>query len=127
MGKRFYLGVGILLLFLVLGFGISWCMAAIHTPAERELRQAAQLALDDKMEQAVELAHSARARWEHYRKLTAGIADQSPMDETDQMFAEMEVYAQAQDKEHFAASCAQLSRLVSSMAEAHSPKWWNFL
>ena len=50
-----------------------------------------------------------------------------PMDDVDTLFAEMQVYAQAEEIPHFAACCGQLSRLVLAMAQAHSPTWWNFL
>lgn len=127
MGRRFWLGVGILVLFLGLGLGITWGMDAIHIPAEQALEQAAQKALDGQMDEAVMLARQAHERWDTFWKLTAGVADHSPIDQVDQLFAEMEVYAQAREEEHFAACCAQLSRLVGSMSDAHALSWWNLM
>lgn len=127
MGKRFYLGIGILVLFLGLGLGAAWGMDVIHAPAEQWLEQAAQRALEGNMEEAVGLARDAHQRWQQNWKRSASLADHNPMDEVDQLFAEMEVYAQAGDQEHFAACCAQLSKLVGSMADAHRFNWWNFL
>lgn len=127
MGRRFWLGIGILVLFLVMGVVISLGMDAIHEPAEQALEQAAEKALDGQMEEAVVLARQAHARWDANWALTASVADHSPMDAVDELFAEMEVYAQAQEDKHFAACCAQLSRLVESMAAAHRFNWWNLL
>lgn len=127
MGKRFWLGIGILVLFLGTGLGISLGMDTIHGPAEQALEQAAEKALAGQMEEAVALARQAHARWEDNWALTASVADHSPMDEVDALFAEMEVYAQAQEDKHFAACCAQLSKLVESMAAAHRFSWWNLL
>lgn len=127
MGRRFWLGVWILVLFLGLGLGITWGMDAIHVPAEQALEQAAQKALTGQMDEAVALARDAHKRWDDFWKLTASVADHSPMDEVDKLFAEMEIYAEAREEEHFAACCAQLSRLVSSMSDAHAPRWWNFM
>ncbi len=127
MGKHFWLGIGILVLFFVLGLGTTWAMDAMHIPAEQELAQAARLALDGNMAEAEALAQQAKLRWEKWWDITASVADHSPMDEVDQLFAEMEVYAVAREEQHFAACCAQLSRLVSSMADAHRPAWWNFM
>lgn len=127
MGKRFWLGIGILALFLLVGVGISLGMDAIHRPAEQALEQAAEKALDGQMEEAVALARQAHDWWDDRWKLTASVADHSPMDEVDKLFEEMEVYAQAQEDKHFAACCAQLSRLVESMAAAHRFNWWNLL
>ncbi len=127
MGKRFYLGIGILVVFLVLGIGIHMAMDRLHTPAEKALEQACDLALRGDMVQAEALAHQAKQDWEKFWHFSASVADHTPMDEIDQMFAEMEVYAQAGEVPHFAACCAQLGRLISSMADAHRPNWWNFL
>ena len=127
MGKRFWLGIGILVLFLVMGVVISLGMDAIHGPAEQQLAQAAEKALNGQMEEAVRLARQAHARWEENWALTASVADHSPMDTVDALFAEMEVYAQAQEDKHFASCCAQLCKLVESMAAAHRFSLWNLL
>ena len=127
MGKRFWLGVGILAMFLVLSIFTVYRMDNIHIQTEQALERASDLALQGDMEQAASLAHRAKARWDGNWRFTASLADQSPMDEIDRLFAEMEVYAKAKEDKHFAACCAQLSRLVGSMAEAHRPNWWNFL
>lgn len=127
MGKRFWLGIGILILFLVMGVVISLGMDWIHGPAEQQLAQAAEKALNGQMEEAVALARQAHDRWNDRWKLTASVADHSPMDTVDALFAEMEVYAQAQEDKHFAACCAQLRKLVESMAAAHRFNWWNLL
>lgn len=127
MGKRFWLGIGILVLFLGMGIGISLGMDAIHAPAERALEQAAEKALNGQMEEAVALAREAHDWWDDSWKLTASVADHSPMDEVDVLFEEMEVYAQAREDKHFAACCAQLGKLVESMAAAHRFNWWNLL
>lgn len=127
MGKRFYLGLTLLMLFCLLGLGASWSMHAIHKPAAAALKNAAQLALDGDLSQAEKLAENARSRWSAYWQFTAAIADHSPMDDIDQLFSEMQVYAQDGDSAHFAACCAQLSTLVEGMAAAHCTQWWNFL
>jgi hypothetical protein len=127
MGRRFWLGVGILALFLVLGIEVSLGMDMIHGPAEQALEQAAEKALAGQMEEAVALARQAHDWWDDRWTLTASVADHSPMDEVDALFAEMEVYAKAQEDKHFAACCAQLGRLVESMAAAHRFNWWSLL
>ena len=127
MGKPFWIGVGILVLFLVSGLGISLGMDAIHRPTEQALEQAAEQALNGQMEEAVLLAQQANDRWKTYWTLTASVADHTPMDETDRLFAEMLVYAREEDRALFAACCAQLSRMVESMSVAHRFSWWSLL
>ena len=42
MEKRFYLGIGILLVFLLLGLTVSWAMRQVTQPVAQMLEQAAQ-------------------------------------------------------------------------------------
>ena len=119
MERRFMLGLVILIL--VLGFAIATAvgMKAIHKPSEAALNRAAELALNDDMEQAIPLARSAYDRWQKYRRITAAFADHNPMDDTERLFREMLVYAQTDEVPHFAACCTQLSALLKATYETH--------
>lgn len=127
MGGRFWLGVTILALFLVLGVVVTFATQSVQAPAAKALQTASQEALSGNFEKAVAEANSAYRRWLTYRNFTASVADHGPMDDVETLFAEMQVYAQAQEVPHFAACCAQLQVLLKAVAEAHSPAWWNFL
>ncbi len=127
MGRQFWVGITLLAVLLALTGGLSLAMDAIHQPAQVQLEQAAELALDGDLSRAAELALQARMRWERFRKMISAVADHSPMDEIDRLFAEAEVFAAVAEEEHFAACCAQLSVLVGGMADAHSAAWWNLL
>ena len=127
MGRQFWIGIGLLAALLAITVGVSLVMSAIHQPAQAQLEQAAELALDGDMPRAAELAQQAKLRWERFRKVISAVADHSPMDEIDRLFAEAEVYAAVAEEEHFASCCAQLSTLVEGMAAAHSAAWWNLL
>lgn len=127
MERRFYLGVGILVFFLVLGIFVTLGLAHIHEPIAQDLEQASRIALAGDLEAGTQLALQAKGSWQRYWGCTASVADHTPMDEIDSLFAEMEVFALAQDPEHFAACCAQLARLVQSVADAHNPAWENLL
>lgn len=127
MEKQFWAGATLLILLLILALGVSWGMYALHLPAQTQLEQAVRAALTEDMPQALSLVRQAKQRWEYSWKISAATADHSPMDEIDKTFAELEVFADAGDAEHFAACCAQLSALIRSMYEAHAPTWWNFL
>lgn len=127
MERRFYLGVGVLVVFLVLGLIASFGLAHIHEPIADTLAQASQAALTGDLAGGTQLAQQAESRWHAFWKTTASVADHTPMDEIDSLFAEMTVFAQAEDAEHFAACCAQLAKLVQSVADAHNPGWQNLL
>ena len=127
MERRFMLGLVILIL--VLGFAIATSagMKAIHKPSETALNRAAELDLNDDMEQAIPLAREAYDRWQKYRGITAAFADHNPMDDTERLFREMLVYAQTDEVPHFAACCTQLSAMLKAIYETHSFSLKNIL
>ena len=127
MERRFLLGLAILLLVLAFAVGTAIGMKAIHAPGEAALTQAAQYALAGNMEQAVPLARDAYDRWQKYRDITAMFADHSPMDDTERLFREMLVYAQADEAPHFAACCNQLSAMLKATYETHGFSLKNIL
>lgn len=127
MERRFYLGIGILGFFLALCLLVTFSMAHANEPISDILEQASQEALSGDLETGASLARQAKADWQASRYGTASVADHTPMDEIDGLFAETEVFAQAKDAEHFAACCARLSVLIQAVADAHHPGWWNML
>ena len=127
MEKHFYFGVGILLVFLVLGIVVAFCMDAVCDPISLQLEEASREAMAGDLDAGIRLAKTAKERWSEAWNRIATVADHSPMDEIDGLFAEMEVYAQAEDGAHFSACCAQLSELVEAVADAHRLTWPNLL
>ncbi len=127
MEHRFYLGICLLAVFLILGVFVAFSMDAAAAPIAQQLEQASQDALSGDMEKSIALAESAKNGWYDHWKCFAMVADHSPMDEIDGLFSEMEVYARSADSVHFSACCAQLSELVEAMADAHRFTWWNLL
>lgn len=127
MERRFWLGSGILALFLVLGLLAAMGMEKIHAPAASYLEQAAQAALRGDMADGVGRAEQAETIWQKCRKLTASLSDHAPMEEIDSLFAQMRLYAQAGRADDFAAYCVRIARLVEAISEAHSISWQNLL
>ena len=122
---RGWLGVGLLALFLVLGIVTMGLMDDAHLPTGELLQQAAELTLQGDMEKGIALGQEAKSRWEKQWQRTATVADHSPMDDVDALFAEMEIYAKAGEEPHFAACCQELAKRVQAVAEAHRFSWWN--
>ena len=120
MERRFILGLAILILVLVFAVGAAIGMKAIHAPGEIALQKAAQLALADDLEHAIPLAQESYRRWQRFQGITAAFADHTPMDDTERLFQEMLVYAEAGEVPHFAACCAQLSAMLKAIYETHS-------
>lgn len=127
MERRFILGISILIVVLALTIGTAIGMKAIHAPGEAALTEAARLALAGDLEQAIPLAQGAYQRWQTYRGITAAFADHNPMDDTERLFREMQVYAVAGEEPHFAACCTQLSAMLKAMYETHNFSLKNIL
>ena len=88
--KRGWLGVAILLIFLALGFMTAEAMENAHRPTQVLLEQAANATLSGEFGRGVALGMEAKSRWERHWNGTAAVADHSPMDDVDALFAEME-------------------------------------
>lgn len=125
--KRLLLGIGLLALLPVLGLWASNHLSDIHGKLSDTLAQAAELALTGAPEEGAALAEQAQQQWEGYWHKVASMADHAPMDEIDGLFAQLKAYAKAGLREDFAAICAQLSKHINAIGEAHSLSWWNLL
>lgn len=125
--NRLRIGILVLAALLILGVAVTWAMEAIHAPMTKHLQQAAQAAMKEDWTSALRYAGEAKQNWKQRQRFIAAFADHTPMDELEGLFAELEIYAQAREKEHFAATCAHLAQLTQAMAESHSPTWWNLL
>ena len=124
---RELIGAGMLVTMLLGGFLVSWDMGRTHNAISRELEDAAWHALSETWNKAESSALSARQQWQDHWQLSAAFADHSVMEQIDAGFSRLSMYAAARDSGEFAAVCAELSRYVQSMGDAHSLTWWNLL
>ena len=69
--QRFWIGIIVLTVILVLGILLTLLFSHIHHPLAQQLREAATAAQADDWEKATALAENARAEWEQYRYLTS--------------------------------------------------------
>ena len=125
--KRSILGFGLLLALLVLGLFTSGRMEKRHAPIQAALDAAADSVAEENWRGAGILLQEAKTRWERGWRADAALADHAPMEEIDALFAQVEVYAAARGEAEFAAGCAELSRRMEAMANAHGAQWWNVL
>lgn len=124
---RVWLGIGLLVLFLVLGLWTGCTMEDMHTSIAQTLETAVAQTLEGDADNGLALARQAYADWQSRRHSTASMADHASMDDIDGLFAQTFCYAEAGNFTEFAAHCAQLARLVTAMGEAHTLTWWNLL
>ena len=127
MEKRFYLGVGILVVFLLLGLLVAWGMEQISGRAATLLAQAEEAILSGSVQTAEALAGQAKRIWEKGWCTIALAADHGPMDEIDGLFAQMEFFVKNGSGTELGACCARLAELVEAISDAHALTWWNIL
>ena len=125
--KRSWIGLILLVVLLAASQLVTWAMDRIHEPIARQLEQAAEAALDNDWAKAALLAGNSGTQWRKWAHFRGCFADHSPMEEIDAMFAQLEVYAAAEENAAFAASCAETARKVEAVGEAHGLVWWNLL
>lgn len=125
--KRFWLGVAFL--FLLLTFGV-WQMVGlshIHKNLSQTLSNAALAARQQDWHAADTLSQNAQDQWEQYRHLTASFADHEPLEEAEQLFAELQICKELSLEENYAVVCSDLSQICKAIAESFQISWWNVL
>lgn len=125
--KRFIIGLVTLSFLFAIGLFVATATDRAYEPVIDLLEQAADTALSGSFEDAVSQAQKAKDLWDKHKGKTATVADHTPMEEIDKLFTEVEIYAEAEEKPHFAACCAQLASAVQNMADAHAINLWNLL
>lgn len=119
--------LSLLLVLLLGGLLLGWYLGQQHRELSRQLEDSAWLALSGQMENARKMAQEAKTVWEKEWKLRAAFGDHTPMEEIDDLFAELTIYGAAGDRTEFASTCAALASRVEAMGNAHRLSWWNVL
>lgn len=125
--NRFRIGAVMLLVLLAAGLWAQSRTARMAAPVTQALERAQHSALDGDWETADAMASAAFQRWQDSWRQTAALADHQPMEDIDGLMAQLPVYAAGREPLEFAALCADLSRRVTAVADAHALHWWNIL
>jgi hypothetical protein len=125
--KKFVIGISVLSLLLIAGLLVANATEKIYTPVISLLEKATDTALTGNFETARQYAEEAKNLWEKRKNATATVADHTPMEEIDHLFAETDIYARTEEIPHFAACCAQLAVMIRNMGDAHALNLWNLL
>jgi flagellar basal body-associated protein FliL len=125
--QRFWIGIIVLAVILVLGILTMLLFSHIHHPLAQQLRESAAAAQAENWEKATALAENARAEWEQYRYLISASADHEPLEQMEYLLDQLEVYAADRQKADFAALCIRLANLAEAMADTQQIRWWNLL
>lgn len=125
--NRCLIGICVLAVLLILTLCVTIAMEKIHRPIADLLEQAALAALKEDWKEAKDLSARAYGQWLRHHKFSAAVADHSPMDNIDEQFVQLSVFAAGRESVDFAATCVSVSKLVEAMADAHSVAWWSIL
>lgn len=125
--KRSWIGFGLLLVLLAGSLAVSWAVERNQTPIAWELDQAAAFGESGQWEQALGHFQHARDRWRCSRRLVACVADHTPLEELEGLFAQLDFYAAAEEKTEFTAGCGALAGKVRAVAQAQGLTWWGLL
>jgi len=120
-------GFLILTVLLLAGLFSGWRMCRNHEVLSRQLEDAAWFAMSGRWHHARKTALEARRQWQRRWNLGAVFADHDPMEEIDSLFAQLTVYAAAEDRVQFSSACESLSRRIQAMADENRVTWWNLL
>ena len=117
-------------LLVAIGLGCLWAGSALGRftePVCRDLELAREEALAGSWDGAKEHSLAAQKAWTGKWHGLASAADHTPLEDIDDLFARLEVFRQLEKDDEFAALCAQLSRRLEAVGNAHTLSWWNFL
>jgi len=125
--KRLWLGVAILLILLLAGIGSTVFMARFHSALTRDLEKACQAVTQGDWTAALELADRAEYRWEKGKRTAAAFADHEPLEQVDDVFAQLRLYGKLRLAADYAAACTHLAEIARALGESQSLFWWNLL
>lgn len=125
--KRSWFGFGLLAVLLVVCLGAGCLTARACAPTLRAVTQAEAFGRGEDWDKALPWLRQARQQWEESRPLAACVADQTPMEEIDGLFAQLAGYAGAEEATEFSATCLLLTEKLQAFQDAQSLRWWYLL
>ena len=125
--KRSWMGLVLLVILFFLSVLTAWAMARIQEPVARDLELAARYGAEENWPQAERHARAAAEAWKKWNRLRSCFADHGPVEEIDGSLAALEVYLGQRERTAFCAACADLSRQIQAVGDAHGLVWWNVM
>lgn len=125
--KHLVLGICVLSVLLLIALFSANCLNQTAQQLTSLLNSACQLAEEETLLQADQLAQQAQAIWESRRGLVASLVDHARMDEIDQDFADLESWQRMAFREEYVRTCRSLARKIQSLADAEKAWYYNFL
>ena len=125
--KRFWLGLGLLILLLALGFYETYRVNTLTLPVADAVEQAGNAAAEGDWPRAAGLLQQAQALWKKHWGFLSAMLHHGPMEEIDSQFSRAEALLESRSAGEFAAGCARLAELIRAMGEGHQLNFQNLL
>ena len=116
-------------LLVAVGLACLWAGAALNRftePVCRNLERAQEAALAEDWDKAAAHALAGETAGEGKWDGLACAADHTPLEDIDDLFAQLSLCRRMEKKEDFPVLCAQLRRRLQAVSRAHALNWWNF-
>ena len=125
--KRLWFGAGLLLLLLALCLLIGRRAEACCFPAANWAAGASEACIRGDSFRAEQYLSQADSLWQENRQLIALWADHTPMEQAEVLMRQAKAFLRSGEPGEAASTCAGLSRLLRSIAEAQQLSWQNLL
>lgn len=125
--RRLWLGIGLLLSLLAIGLGFLFFSEGFFREFSANLEEASRLALAEDWVAATEKAEKSREMWIQYHRFFSASTDHEPIEEIQELFALLEIYAREHMAAEFSCVCQSLSNLAEAINESHNLRWWSIL
>lgn len=125
--KRMWIGIGILIFLLAVGTVMLFASQSFFSDFAENLEEAGELALEENWSAALEKAEESRLQWQKYRRFWAASTDHEPVEEMQNLFSQLQVYARGRMKVDFSTICRHLAHLAEAIDESHNLRWWSVL
>ncbi len=118
--NRMRLGLLLLAVLLAVSILIGIAIGSIHNSIAEAMLNAADST-------DIDLAFRTEERWQRWRGLTAAFTDHQPLEQLDQLFAQLSRQSALAHPSEFSMLCVQAACVSRAIAESMELTWWNFL
>ena len=125
--KRFWIGMVLLAVLLVLGAWMGGRMTDATLPCADGLDRAAELAMAEDWPGAKQAMEQAWRAWAENRNFSASLSSHEPMEEIDALFEELEIYGAREETAAFSAGCVFLAEKLRDLGNSFRLSWQNLL
>ena len=125
--RRLWIGLGLLLGLLAISLGLLFFSEGFFDAFSANLEEAAELALAEDWSAARSKAEESQVMWQRCYRFFSAATDHGPIEDVQELFALLEIYARTQRGVEFASVCRSLSNLAEAINESHNLRWWSIL